>query len=171
MALSLPATILLKLFAQLRPDGDEGGGSITEVNYDRRLNNGTGDAQANQTVIDRRTLGAGSTETIDWTTFTDGNGNALNAVEVVFWGIEADVANGAGIQCDDSTANPWTSFFRSSGATDNGEIEILPGGIVFAGTTADPAYPVAAGNRDFLVTNLDGANAATYTIFAVTRSA
>ena len=170
MALSLPATILLKLFAQLRPDGDEGGGPITEVNYDRRLNNGTGSAQGNQTLIDRRTLGAGATEIIDWTTITDGNGNALNAAEVVFWGIQVDEGDG-GIQCDDSPANPWTSFFRASGATDNGEMEILPGGIIFAGTTADPAYPVAAGNRAFLVTNLDGVNAATYTIFAITRSA
>ncbi len=171
MALNLPLQILFTFLTQLRPDGDEEGGPVIEIKVDERLTNGNGANQAAIPVKSVRTLGAGASETIDWTTFVDGNGNAINAVEVVYWGILADVANGAGIQIDDSPANPWTSFLRSSGATDDAQNEILPGGFVIAGTTADPAYPVAAGNRAFQVTNLDGANAATYTIFAATRIA
>ena len=171
MALNLPLQILFTFLTQLRPTGDEEGGPLVEIQIDERLTNGSAAGQATHPIKEVRTLAAGASETIDWTTIVDGNGDAINAAEVVFWGIIADPGNGAGIQIDDTPANPWSSFIRSTGATDDAQIEIPPAGFIIAGTVADPAYAVAAGNRAFQVTNLDGANAATYTIFAATRIA
>lgn len=167
-----PVTQLLLLFkATLKPNGDEEGGQVLQVGIDELLANGTGTRQANDGLKDIRVLGAGATETVNWSTLTNANGDTISPAEIVVFGIMADAANGAGIQLDDSPGSPWLSFFRSSGATDNAELEVLPGGFLFAGTVLDPAYATSGGNDAFLVTNLDGSASATYTLFALTRDA
>lgn len=170
MALSPLTKILISVFAQLKPDGDEGGGKIAEVSIDVGWASGNGNNQANGLFgNDTRTLAASANEDIDFTTILDGNGNALNAEDIAALIIECPQSNQGDIQARDSSANPWTGWLASSGATDDATLTIKPGAAVVLVSPIAGSYPVNAGSRVLNFINLDGSNPNDYTITAVVR--
>lgn len=171
MATSIPTTLLFKWLAQLTPDGDEGGGPIIEFGFDEALASGNSARQALIPFKTIRPLGAGASETINLQGLTDANGVAMTVAEVVLFVVSVPESALAGILLDDSPASPWIALFSSSAVTDDGQLTCIPGGFIIAMCVLDPAYPVTAGSRQFLVTNLDGANGVSYTLGLLTRAA
>lgn len=171
MALSLPAQLGINFRAQLAPNGDEGGGKIAEILVDLLFANGTGANQADGVFFDSRDLVASANEDIDLQTILDGNNVALGAAEVVVLIIQTPATNLGNIQLNDTAANPWISWFASSGATDDAEMIFLPGTTNLLVCTPAAAYAVAGGNKTMNFLNLDGVNTNTYILALLTRSA
>lgn len=171
MSMSPGALIDILLKGQLVPAGDESGGAVCEFSLSERLASGTGLRQADNPHIDVRTLAASASETIDLQGLTNANGATPTVAEVVAILLYADPANVGNLRIDDSPASNWSSLFTSSGGTDDAQLTLPPGAFILAGCVQAAAYAVDAGNRQFLVENLDGSNAGSYTIFLFTRAA
>lgn len=167
---SIPSTIFFQVLAQLTPIGASKGGAVARLLLDFQLASGSGVLQADGVHKSSRSLVGAATETISLHLLTDENGVVINPAEIVLFAVVAKGTNLGTIMLDDSPATPWTSFFASSAATDDGQLRLLPGGFIIAGTTADPAYAVNAGSRQFLVTNLDAVNTNKYELYILTRS-
>ncbi|NRA03739.1 MAG: hypothetical protein HRU00_14165 [Myxococcales bacterium] len=171
MALSPQTRIALSLFAQLTPNGDEGGGKIAELDFDVVWASGTGTSQADDMYQDSRTLVASANEDIDLQTITNGNGVAMASAEVVAIAIETPQTNAGTIRLRDSATNPWISFLSSSGATDDAQLDFPPGATMVLAAPLDGSYAVAAGNKTLNFINLDGSNSNVYKLTLITRSA
>ena len=171
MALSPQTRIAVSLLAQLIPNGDEGGGKISQVGFDVTWASGTGTSQADDTYQDSRTLAASANEDIDLQTIVNGNGIALAAVEIAAIMIELPQANAGNLQLNDSATNPWLSWITSSGATDDATMILAPGSIHIMVAPIDGSYAVSGSNKVLNFLNLDGSNSNTYKLTLVTRSA
>lgn len=170
MALQPGARVKLDIFAQLAAlSGYKGGPYCDTPSVDQAFGSGSGSNQAENLHCSARNLAASTSETINLETIPNGNGVGLGAAEVVVFIIQAAVANTSNIRVDDSPATPWLALLSSSGATDDAQLDIAPGCTVALIAPPDGSYPVNAGSRSFDVTNLDGANAADYTLFVLTR--
>lgn len=165
MAIAPRARILFELLSVLLPAGDGGGGStISTPKVDEAWGSGTGVRQVEDQFGDIRTLAGGANEDIDLQVVQNENGDAIALTAARLIVIQADPANGAGIRVStDAAVTGFTAWLSSSGATDDPQLDIPPGGteISIAPTTA---HVVAAGAKTINIENLDGANPATYTI-------
>lgn len=165
------ARVFFEAVAQLVPSAGFTSGPLKRLRVDQAIANGTGTNQAQNLHYSMRNLTASASETIDLQTIPNANGNALAAVDVVVFIVKAADTNGANIRLDDSPANPWTALFSSSGATDNAQLDIAPGACVPVLAFVDGSYPVSGSSKAFQVTNTDGAAAADYELFILTRDA
>lgn len=146
-------------------------GSIVDfLNLNYRWTDGTGVGQNDIVWSDRRTVGAGATDTIDFLGggLTDVYGAALAFVEITAIVI-SNRETSAGtrkLSFGPAAANPFLWLFLNASDL----VSIVPGGCY--AQWSDEAQTLVAGGSDQLrLINTDGANTVTYDILVVGRTA
>lgn len=147
-------------------------GSIFDtIVADYTFTNGTGAGESDLVFSDRRTVGAGATDTIDLNGggLTDAYGNAVNFVEVtsvVIRNRETTLVARTIQFGPNAGGNPFLWLFADASDL----VSVKPGGGYCQ--WADQAQTVSAGSADTIrIVNTDGANTVTYDILVTGRSA
>ena len=141
-------------------------GGVLEGLVQRVLSSGTGDYQADKTAAATYTIGTSATQSVDLTTITDPNGDAIALAEVRGVWIECPATNADSVQVANGASN---GFPIISGTTDH--LDVHPGGLFVWYVPLDGDAPVSGTDKVIDLTNTSGASSATVTIVVLGASA
>lgn len=133
------------------------------------LNNGTAAGQANVKYSAQLAIAANGNTTLDLTNLTDNFGNAISFARIKDMYIEnSSVDSASAIKVGGAVSNAFTGMWSAPGTANNDSYLTINNGVCFhmgvdAGATG---YPVGT-DKNILITNLDGSNAALVNIVIV----
>ncbi len=145
---------------QLANAAPDDGGSRAQAQTDESWGPGTGSRQYDRQVEFSFTLAGAGTQLIDFQDILQASGVALTLLEVRHFSIKSLDANpSAGVSIEPDASDGWTAIIAAVGD----KLTLKPGAGFEFTSPIDGGYAVAADNKELLLTNLDGAVAATVT--------